>query len=306
MKWTLFRIFNTREFMYFRILLNRYSHWIVNIGAILACFVPLVILLHFFSPLSSDTPQNVEAIFAGIQAIALILAAIFIVIQLRDTKKVASADFISNLNSAFVRNKDFVKLYDILYKCQTGTCGRCGSVPFNITDKKTYCKLMDPPTESDPTKPDPPKSDPTKPDPTESEPTKSDSTKSDSTESDKLIITIALLANYLTFFETIYLLKNDNVISFKYFDNLFAYRFFLAVHSKLFQQAILYPRQRNFKEIFCLEYEWLKYRESRNILGELTICKAPNYVSLEEYLPLEKITDSSYRYKKLILDCIEE
>jgi len=70
------------------------------------------------------------------------------------------------------------------------------------------------------------------------------------------------ISNYLTFFETIYILKNRGVISFDIVDDLFAYRFFLAVHSELFQKMKLGPQPENFKNIFKLEKEWLEYRVS--------------------------------------------
>ncbi len=70
-----------------------------------------------------------------------------------------------------------------------------------------------------------------------------------------------VVSNYLTFFETIYLLEKNGAISFEMIDDLFAYRFFLAVHSQFVQQEKLAPQPENFKNIFCLEYEWIQYRE---------------------------------------------
>lgn len=70
----------------------------------------------------------------------------------------------------------------------------------------------------------------------------------------------SLISNYLTFFETIYILYKKDVISFDIIDDLFAYRFFLAVHSRLIQQEKLIPQPENFKNIFLLEKEWLDYR----------------------------------------------
>ena len=70
------------------------------------------------------------------------------------------------------------------------------------------------------------------------------------------------ISNYLTFFETIYILKNRGVISFDIVDDLFAYRFFLAVHSDLFQKNKLGAQPENFRNIYKLEKEWLEYRVS--------------------------------------------
>lgn len=72
---------------------------------------------------------------------------------------------------------------------------------------------------------------------------------------DKIVI-----SNYLTFFETIYILCKRGVVSFDIIDDLFAYRFFLAVHSRFVQREKLIPQPENFKNIFLLEKEWLEYR----------------------------------------------
>jgi len=77
-------------------------------------------------------------------------------------------------------------------------------------------------------------------------------------------ISKAEISNYLTFFETIYLLEKNGVIDFKIIDDLFAYRFFLAVHSEVFQREKLGAQPRNFKNIFKLEREWMDYRAKIN------------------------------------------
>jgi len=74
-----------------------------------------------------------------------------------------------------------------------------------------------------------------------------------------------VVSNYLTFFETVYLLEKDGAISLQLLDDLFAYRFFLAVHSKFVQQVKLKTQPRNFKNIFCLEKKWLDYRKKRGV-----------------------------------------
>ena len=77
-------------------------------------------------------------------------------------------------------------------------------------------------------------------------------------------ITKAEISNYLTFFETIYLLEKNGVIDFKIIDDLFAYRFFLAVHSEVFQREKLGAQPENFNNIFKLEREWMDYRAKIN------------------------------------------
>jgi hypothetical protein len=84
----------------------------------------------------------------------------------------------------------------------------------------------------------------------------------------QLEISKGQISNYLTFFETIYILKKDDEIDFKHLDDLFAYRFFMAVHSKVIQQRKLKTQHQNFRNIFCLEKEWLEYRNSKQTNSE--------------------------------------
>lgn len=68
------------------------------------------------------------------------------------------------------------------------------------------------------------------------------------------------ISNYLTFFEAIYLLLIDGVISIKILDDLFAYRFFLAVHNTMVQKIKLVDNPGNFRNIYRLEKKWIDYR----------------------------------------------
>lgn len=69
------------------------------------------------------------------------------------------------------------------------------------------------------------------------------------------------ISNYLTFFETLYLLYKSKVVSLKVLDDLFAYRFFLAIHSPLFKQSKLEAQPANFSNIYNLELKWMEYRK---------------------------------------------
>jgi len=97
------------------------------------------------------------------------------------------------------------------------------------------------------------------------------------------------ISNYLTFFETIYVLHKNGVVSFEIMDDLFAYRFFLAAHSKLVQQKKLKPQPNNFKNIYCLEKEWLDYRKSKgkdtdaSVQSVYNTCLLKDLVSSEIY-----------------------
>lgn len=72
-------------------------------------------------------------------------------------------------------------------------------------------------------------------------------------------------SNYLTFFEAIYLLLQQKVITMKILDDLFAYRFFLAVHSEVFQEKKLVASPYNFRNIYYLEHIWIEYRKENNL-----------------------------------------
>lgn len=76
----------------------------------------------------------------------------------------------------------------------------------------------------------------------------------------RLILKDSEISNYLTFFEVFWILKKDGAIDFEVFDDLFAYRFFLAVHNPYIQRRKLVKYPTNFKNIYKLEKEWIEYR----------------------------------------------
>ena len=142
---------------------------------------------------------------------SFIVSLIIAIRQLGDSKEIARAQFVAELNKSFVENHDYADLYNALQNCNDGACER------GPCDEKTPCSLP---------------------------------------------FQKGLVSNYLTFFETIYLLISDGVLSLPVIDDLFAYRFFLAVHSKFVQEMKIIPQPENFANIFKLEHDWLAYRES--------------------------------------------
>ena len=78
------------------------------------------------------------------------------------------------------------------------------------------------------------------------------------TEDDKLSI-----VEYLTFFETIFLLINRDVISIKLVNDLFYYRFNIAIKNKYIQQLELIPDAKYYTNIYTLDYIWRKYRKKK-------------------------------------------
>lgn len=88
--------------------------------------------------------------------------------------------------------------------------------------------------------------------------------KSDREHSDPKLSRVEV-SNYLTFFETIYLLVETGAIKMKTLDNLFSYRFFLAVHNKTVQDMKLVDEPDNFRNIYYLETMWMKYRKDKGL-----------------------------------------
>ena len=73
------------------------------------------------------------------------------------------------------------------------------------------------------------------------------------------------ISNYLTFFETMYLLLQERVIEIETLDDLFAYRFFIAVHNETIQKEKIIKTPYNFRNIFLLEKEWMEYRKRKGL-----------------------------------------
>ncbi len=152
-----------------------------------------------------------ELLISVFEAVGLVFSLFVAIRQLGDSKEIARAQFLTELNKSFVENPDYTRLYNALQDCLDGKCA-----------DKTECE-----------------------------------------KSNKCLLSIpkGTVSNYLTFFETINLLIDGGVLTFEVIDNLFAYRFFLAVHSKFVQEQKIIPQPENFVNIFRLERKWLDYRK---------------------------------------------
>ena len=73
------------------------------------------------------------------------------------------------------------------------------------------------------------------------------------------------ISNYLTFFETFQLLLESETLSMRLLNDLFGYRFFLAVHNPFVQRKKLVKSPENFVNLYRLEREWIKYRKSKGL-----------------------------------------
>lgn len=71
------------------------------------------------------------------------------------------------------------------------------------------------------------------------------------------------ISNYLTFFEVFQLLIDRDTLTIDMFDDLFGYRFFIAVHNPYVQKQKLVKLPNNFRNLYRLEWDWRKYREKK-------------------------------------------
>ena len=71
-----------------------------------------------------------------------------------------------------------------------------------------------------------------------------------------------ILLNYLTFFESIYLMKEQGNLDFDILDELFGRRFFIVVTNSTVQDIDLCKNRKYYENVFKLYHDWVKYREA--------------------------------------------
>ena len=72
------------------------------------------------------------------------------------------------------------------------------------------------------------------------------------------------IVDYLTFFETLNNLLKRRVIKFEMIDDLFSYRFFIAVHNQYIQNRELVKDKEYYNNIYILYKDWTEYRRKKN------------------------------------------
>ena len=73
------------------------------------------------------------------------------------------------------------------------------------------------------------------------------------------------LITYLTFFETLLVLIQRNIISIRVIDDLFASRFFSLTANRQVQEKDLLPYPEVNRNIFTLDYLWRQYRKKAKL-----------------------------------------
>ena len=73
------------------------------------------------------------------------------------------------------------------------------------------------------------------------------------------------ISNYLTFFEIFQLLIDRGTLSIKMLNDLFGYRFFIAIHNPYVQKKKLVKTPDNFVNLYLLERDWIAYRKKKGL-----------------------------------------
>ena len=73
------------------------------------------------------------------------------------------------------------------------------------------------------------------------------------------------ISNYLTFFEIFQLLIDRGTLTIDMLNDLFGYRFFIAVHNPYVQRKKLVKSPENFVNLYLLERDWIKYRKNKGL-----------------------------------------
>lgn len=73
------------------------------------------------------------------------------------------------------------------------------------------------------------------------------------------------ISNYLTFFEIFQLLIERGTLTIDMLNDLFGYRFFIAVHNPYVQKKKLVKSPDNFRNLYLLEKEWIDYRRHKGL-----------------------------------------
>lgn len=74
-----------------------------------------------------------------------------------------------------------------------------------------------------------------------------------------------IVAQYLDFFESIYILLQNGLFNITLIDELFCFRFFTVVNSRYVQDNVLTPHKGYYGNIVRLHYIWKKYKIKKGL-----------------------------------------
>lgn len=101
-----------------------------------------------------------------------------------------------------------------------------------------------------------------------------------------------ILLNYLTFFESIYLMKEQGNLDFDTLDELFGRRFFIVVTNITVQNKDLCTNKKYYENVIKLYHDWFKHRTA---IVERKHIKGDEKTKLEETMFLKFNKHSSNR-----------
>lgn len=73
------------------------------------------------------------------------------------------------------------------------------------------------------------------------------------------------LINYLVYLKGLAALLNKGVLHISTIDDLFSYRFFIAVNNPIVQELELIPDAQYYKGCYVLHRRWTRYKRSKNL-----------------------------------------
>lgn len=103
-----------------------------------------------------------------------------------------------------------------------------------------------------------------------------------------------ILLNYLTFFESIYLMKEQGNLDFDTLDELFGRRFFIVVTNKTVQDIDLCKNRKYYENVFKLYHDWVKYRKAiiqRMRLNEDATLKETVFLTFDKHKSNKKLLE---------------
>lgn len=170
---------------------------------------------------------DIEPLSKLISTVTTIIAAVAFWLQFKRTESLNESSYIMNLNNQFVNNKDMTMIEHILELYYN-------EYEFNYNKRNLKTKGHGISTIE----------------------LKMNLSR-ESEDCQKLV-------NYLVYLEALAAIIERNVLHLNIIDNLFAYRFFLAVNNPVVQETELIPYKDYYKGIFFLSREWTELYNREN------------------------------------------
>lgn len=170
---------------------------------------------------------DIEPFSKRVTTVTTLIVALAFWLQFKRTERLNQSTYIMNLNNQFVNNSDMTLVEHVL------------ELYYNEYVLKT----------------------------------KNDNSNTTDVSSIKLRLNLSLksedrqkLINYLVYLEALAAIVERNVLHIDVIDNLFSYRFFIAVNNPIVQEMELIPYEQYYKGIFSLSREWTTRYKEKNFL----------------------------------------